>query len=746
MSTKLSHETYDYNFIDKKVLKIIKIAQNYILNETAENIESEIKKAYVFTKHAHAGQFRLSGEAYLNHPVEAVLILLELKPDIPTIQACLMHDIIEDTPFTYDDIKNNFSKEVADLCAGMEKVSKVRYKGEERTISSLRKMFVAMSEDIRVMFIKLSDRLHNMKTLKYHPKKDKRERIALETLNIYAPIADRLGLHSFKNRLDEECFKILNPQDYKKIKKQLNESKKTVKFFKENAYNEIDNLLKGLHINYEIDFRIKSIFSIFKKLQKKGFDSVNDLYDIYGIKILVNSVEDCYKVLGLVHNKWIPMPNRFKDYIALPKPNGYKSLHTTILGLLMAQNKQPTEIQIKTFKMDLSSEIGVAAHFDYKEKGSKISSDIHLVKELKDLTENLGNIDFMDSLKIDLFKDRIFVLSPKGDTINLPAGSNSIDFAYEIHTDLGNHIVLAKINGHVQPLDKELKNGDIVEIVTDKNKKPNPFHISVVKTAKAKSNIRAFLKNEDKDLHIERGRTILNNLLEKSGFEKLDKDLTILKIIDDRQFNQEERINLLEQLGNFSTNPNAIIKKIFKSKKINYKVKQKINTNDLINKEISEDNLKYNKNIIIGGEDNIEYTVGSCCEGRLLEKIVAYINSKGVITVHNRDCKTVFRLNKDRFLSAYYKGDELTNIIFDINFEFKNQIGVLKDLSEILFDMNINTLEINTTKKPNNNSLILDLKLELNDFDYLIIDRFLERIKFKLGNKIINYNIKNIIG
>ncbi len=731
----------NYSQVDKKVEKLVKNVSLYLHDLSLEYIENEIKKAYLFARDAHHGVMRLSWDPYINHPVEATLILLDLKPDIFTIQACILHDVIEDTPRTYEDILQVFWEEVARICAGMEKLSKVRYLWEERTVGSLRKMFVAMSEDIRVIFVKLSDRLHNMKTLKYHPKKEKQERIALETLNIYAPIADRLWLHKFKNMLDEECFKILFPNDYRQIKRELIESDETMTSFQRNARLEIENILKDTGIEYKVDFRVKSIYSIYKKLKRKNLTKVSDLYDLYGIKILVKDVSDCYKTLWLVHSVWTPLPKRFKDYIALPKPNGYQSLHTTVVGLLRKHRQQPTEIQIKTFDMELRSSIWVAAHFEYKEKGSKIAQDIDWVKQLKDLTENLGNNEFMDSLKIDLFKDRIFVLTPRWDNINLPAGSTPIDFAYEIHTDLWNHIVIAKINGQPSPLDKELKNGDIVEIITDKNKKPNPFYISFVKTTKAKNCIRSFLRNEDRELHIERGREILNNLLEKTGMEKLDKDLTVLKTIDDRIYSVDERIDILEQVGNFSTNPTAIVKKIFKSKNLQYKPKNSQKT-PLLHTDNQEEK-KTQKDIIIGWERGMPYKVWVCCDEKLSDKIVAYINSKGVITIHNRNCKTLNRLSKDRLLSAYYEGEELNNIIFDINFLFENKIGVLKNLSDILFDMNINTLEI-LSKREGLDKTGLYLKLEIMDHDYLIIDRFLDRVKFKLWTSLLDFEVKKI--
>ncbi len=728
----------NYSWIDKKVSKIIKIAQSYLQWYDADFIAQEIKKAYLYARDAHEWVFRHSGEPYIDHPVEATLILLDLRPDIFTIQSCLLHDVVEDTPRTLSDIEKEFWKDVAYICAGMEKLSKVKYKWEDRNIWSLRKMFVAMSEDIRVIFVKLSDRMHNMKTLKYHPKKEKKERIALETLNIYSPIADRLWLHKLKNSLDEECFKILNPEEYKKIKKQLNQSKTNIEAFMQEAKKEIEWVLKESNVSsFQIDFRVKSIYSIYKKMQRKWYENIHDLYDLYGIKILVESVSECYKILWIVHNIWTPIPKRFKDYVALPKPNGYRSLHTTVLWLIKQFRKLPTEIQIKTTDMEIESSIWVAAHFEYKEKWSKKAQDINWVKELKELTESLWNNDFIDSLKIDLFKDRIFVLTPNGDTINLPAGSTPIDFAYEIHTDLWNHITLAKVNGAVYPLDKELRNGDIVEIIKDKNKKPNPFYIGIVKTTKAKNSIRSFLKNEDKDLHKERGRDILNKLLEKYNLDKLDRDMTVLKHLDDRVLSVEDRYDLLEQVWSFSTNPAAIIRKILKWKNLHVKSSW--------NKELAHkwDDASQKKDIIIWSEKNIPYKIAVCCEGKLSDKIVAYINSKWVITIHNRDCKTISRLNKERFLSAYFDGDDVTNIVLEVNFSFSNKIWVLKKLSDILFEMNINTLEI-VSRRPTLDKTELFLKLEILDHDYLIIDRFLDRVKLELGKDLLDYRIKKI--
>jgi len=726
-----------YEKANKIMNKLIKKVCSYMTILDKEYIEKEINKAYLYARNAHEWQFRLSWDPYIIHPVEATYFLLEIKPDIATIQACLLHDVIEDTPKTYDDIKDDFWKEVADLCYWMEKLTKVRYTWEDRSIWSLRKMFVSMADDLRVIFIKLADRLHNMKTLKSHPKKEKRERIALETLNIYAPIADRLWLWYFKNSLDEECFKILEPKDYKNIKKQLLELRESRISFKKNVKNVVNELLKWSWVNYEIDFRVKSIYSIYKKMQRNNLEKVEDLYDLYWVRVVVDEEADCYKVLWIIHNKCTPIPNKFKDYIALPKVNWYRSIHTTVLWLLKKHRKVPTEIQIKTKEMKEHSDLWVAAHFEYKEKWSKIAKDISWVRELKELTESLWNNDFMDSLKIDVFKDRIFVLTPNWDSINLPAWSTAIDFAYDLHTDLWNHIAIAKVNWKVYPLDKELKNWDIVEVIIDKNKNPNPFWVSFVKTTKAKNAIKSFMKREDKDLHRERGREILNKYLEKAWLDILDKDLSLLKNLDDRVYSVEERWQILEQIWNFSITPSLLIKRIFKSKKKH----RKVNDSWKYNNWKKWSNYKYN--IIIWGDSNIDYKLWSCCKRRMPKKIVAHVNNKWVITIHNRECEVLKDVNRNKLLSAYFEWEEHNTIKVDIVFTFKNQFWVLKELSDILYTMKIDILDINSERTPLND-VELHLKLELLEYDYLIIERFIDRVKFKLSNSFVKFSISHV--
>lgn len=726
----------NYTKINKKIKKIINNASDY-LSLDKNIIESEINKAYIYARKAHEGQFRLSWDPYIIHPIKATEFLLSLKPDIHTIQACLLHDVIEDTPKTAEDIEKVFWSDVRFLCEWMEKLWKVRYVGEDRAIWSLRKMFVAMAEDLRVVFIKLADRMHNMQTLKFHPKPEKRERIALETLNIYAPIADRLWLYHFKNFLEEECFKILEPDDYEKIIWEISEMKNSMDIFSKHAKKEIKKLLDENNIiNYEIDYRIKSIYSIYKKMIKKNLDSIKWLYDLFGIRIIISNETDCYKVLWIIHKLWTPLPKRFKDYIALPKPNWYKSLHTTVIWLLKDYRKQPTEIQIKTYEMKEFSDIWVAAHFEYKEKGSKVSQDIDWVADLKELTSDLENNDFVNSLKIDVFKDRIFVFTPNWKLINLPVWSTSIDFAYYVHSDLWDRVSIVKINWEVKTLDRELKNWDVIEIIIDKNKKPNPFWLSFVKTTKAKNRIKSFIKQENKDLYRDRWKEILSKYLEKTWIFILDKDLSILKVLDSREYKIEERWSILEQIWNFSTTPASIFKKILKTQKIN--LDKNKNT---LKKEWSPEKKEYD--IIIWWEEALDYTLWKCCLWKIPRKLVAYINKNNEINIHKRNCEIIKDVNKDRLLSAYVWWNEDESLEVKITFSVLNKKWIIKYITSIIYLMDINIDEFNVVKISKYKRNIL-LTLEIPDYDYLVIDRLIERIKMKLKDDLISFKLNNL--
>lgn len=556
----------DYTPVDTLVESIIDEVAEYMRNVPKETISEEIHKAYLYARSAHEGQFRNSGDPYILHPVEATRELLILHPDIVTIQSCILHDVPEDTDKTAEDVRAVFGDEVAYITAGMEKLSHLKYRGEERTIGSLRKMFVAMSEDVRVIFVKLADRLHNMKTIGFHSRQEKRERIALETLNIYAPIADRLGIFEFKEALETECFKLLHPDEYNRIMEELAAFKDAQEVFATKVRQLIKGNMPARIPIIDISYRVKSPWSIYKKMQRKGYERVEDIYDLFALRITTNTVHNCYDILGTIHTVWTPVPNRFKDYIALPKENGYQSLHTTVVGMFHEFRSQPTEIQIRTIAMHRQAEIGVAAHFAYSETGqSKATKDAYWAAELKDILNNSEDSDFMTQMKIGVFDDRIFAFTPKGRIQVLPKGSTPVDFAYSVHSELGDHIAVARVNGRVVHLDYEIKNGESVEIVIDKNKRPNITWLSFVKTTRARERIKAYNNRVNRGELIEKGRFILNSHLRKHFNKALDKDLSLLKVIDGKTLDTEGRENVLVQLGNLSRKPSSVTKSILET-------------------------------------------------------------------------------------------------------------------------------------------------------------------------------------
>jgi len=454
-----------------------------------------INRAYNFAKKAHEGQLRKSGEPYFNHVFETARNLAELGMKTKTISAGILHDVIEDTQVTEEELEKEFGTEILSLVNGVTKLGKVRYKGIERKVENLRRFFVSMAEDLRVLTIKLADRLHNIETLK-HVRPDKQKRIALETLEIYAPLADRLSMGRLKGRLEDAAFEYAYPKEYEEVKKLLNEKKDAKERYLIEVKNIITEKIKESHIkNAIVDYRQKHLYSLWKKLQKYNMD-IGKIYDIIALRVMVETVADCYHVLGIIHGEWTPVPNRIKDYIAMPKSNGYQSLHTTIFtgtgGIV--------EIQIRTHQMHQNAENGIASHFIYKEKESNKKVDpkhLEWINQLKELNQNEDEHEpeeFLKNIKLNFFKDRVFVFTPKGDIIDLPEESSPIDFGYAIHTDVGNHIQGVRINGKNAAIGTKLKTHDIVEIQTNKNTNPSSKWLDYAKTNLARREINAYLK------------------------------------------------------------------------------------------------------------------------------------------------------------------------------------------------------------------------------------------------------------
>ena len=460
-----------------------------------------IKRAYNLAQKAHKGQKRLSGENYISHPIEVAKILTELKSDIPTICAGLLHDVPDDTSVPLSFIRKEFGEEIAFLVNGVSNLGKIKYRGEKRYIENLRKLFLSMARDIRVVLIKLADRLHNMRTLSYLPK-EKQYRIALETLEIYAPIANRLGIGTIKGHLEDLSFPYVYPKEYQWLMENVKEKYEDRENYINNIIPKIKKYLESEKIKIlDIHGRAKHYFSLYKKLQKYEMNW-DKIYDLVAVRIIVSDIPECYKTLGLIHKNWKPLLGRIKDYIALPKPNGYRSLHTTVFCI----NGKITEFQIRTPEMHEEAEYGIAAHWAYSEagkpsKGVLVTNNKFLwIKQLQQWQKEIKNsTEFVKSLKIDFFKDRIFVFTPKGDVIDLPEGATPVDFAYHIHTDIGHKCAGAKIDGKLYSLSHPLENGQVVEIITKKEKKPNPDWLRFVKTNHAKTRIKNWLKRNKID-------------------------------------------------------------------------------------------------------------------------------------------------------------------------------------------------------------------------------------------------------
>lgn len=733
MTTKI-----DYTYSEQLIQEIIDTMRAYMGTRWDDTMSDKLYETYVFARDAHGEQRRKSGEPYITHPLEAAKLLLLVKPDIVSVQSCILHDVIEDTPKDFADIENIFGRDVAHICEWLSKLSAIKYRGEERTIESLRKMLIAMVDDLRVIIVKLADRLHNMQTLEHHPDAKKRERIALETLNIYAPIADRLGIFNFKEMLETECFRVLYPGEYTKILGELAELRDEQEFFLTEARKMIEQVIDPTTPIIDISYRIKSPFSIYRKLSRKeySYSHARDLYDLFAIRIITRSIPNCYEVLGVLHNVFVPMPKRFKDYIALPKENGYQSLHTTVVGLFGDFRTQPTEIQIRTESMHRQAEVWVAAHFEYSEMGySGKSKDSYWVETIKNIAlsgEESG--DFMTDMKLNVFADQIFVFTPKWDIITLPKGATPVDFAYSIHSRLGNQLTMAKVNWQVVPLDYQLHSGESVQIITDINKKPKPIWLSFVKTPKAREYIRQFINREEREFFVEKWRTILATYLKKNYDYVLDKELSILKNIDGHNLDTKKKEDVLVQLGNLSRKPVSILKAIHdevihselgmkKSEITEVKVEKAKKTEKKTQEEIT---------VIIGKERDIPYKFAQCCNPTIADRKIVWAIGQGIVTIHTIACDNVAKIGIDRRIPVRWSDEkENTSIIFVMECDFHDKKWLLLEITKILYNAGINIRSISSEMLSTN--IVRDrFTLEIDDEDYYIYERIEARMRFEI--------------
>jgi GTP diphosphokinase / guanosine-3',5'-bis(diphosphate) 3'-diphosphatase len=687
--------------VDADLKKILDSIKGYLPKANL----ARITEAYDFAKKAHEGQKRFSGEPYFVHPVAATKYLLSLHPDEDALIACLLHDVIEDTEEDIKTVEEKFGQTVAGLCLDMEKLGTVRYQGQERQIENLRKMFVAMARDIRVIFIKLADRLHNMETLE-HVRPDKQKRIAKETLEVYAPIAARLGLYEFKSRLEDLAFRSLHKSEYQKIEKAVAGTSTGRKTFIEKTKKTLQKILSKEGLEVEVAGRTKHFYSIWRKLELKQYPSIEEIYDLFALRVIVKSTADCYAALGVLHNHYTPLSRRFKDFIAVPKANGYQSLHTTVIGL---NRDSPTEIQIRTREMHAAAERGAAAHFVYSEKKKSVKVEEEKLKWIRGLVElheqMQDNSEFVVSLTSDMLEDRIFVLTPKGDVFDLPAKATPIDFAYIIHTEVGNKCIGAKINGKIAKLDAELKNGQVVEILTRKDAKPNRFWLSFAKTSAAKAKIRTHFSSLGKGENLALGKELVNKKLERLGKAKLDADYAILKHYKKKNLSKREREILLERIGNGSVSSSAVVKDLFEFEEMTSKKTRKKPIASL-----KATASKKKNEVVVEGVSGLATKIAKCCVPQSGDEILAVMSRNGAM-IHKFDCKQIIRTAEERKLNAQFASDMKSKLV-KIEVAARNRVGMLRDIAEVIAKQEVNIADL-SLKESDKHEILHGLTVEV---------------------------------
>ena len=681
--------------------------------------DSVIIKAYEIARKLHDGQFRKSGEPYIIHPVAVAKILAQFGMDNETVVAGLLHDSIEDTGYTRDQLAEDFDEKIADLVEGVTKLTNISYDSSEAAqAENFRKMFLAMSKDIRVLIVKLADRLHNMRTLEYMPT-EKRITKAMETLEIYAPLAGRLGIFSIKFELEDLSLKYLHPLEYKKLVAAVDRRKSEYARNLKVLTGTISGILDEAGIQHDVKGRSKHLYSIYRKMivQQKQID---EIFDILAVRILVSSVKDCYAALGLVHNRWKPIPGRFKDYIAMPKPNMYQSIHTTVLG----DNGEPFEIQIRTYEMHRIAEYGIAAHWKYKEgkvSGSVDDSEQKLAwlrQALEWQKEADDSVEFLNTVKVDLFDNQVFVFTPGGDVIELPAESTPLDFAFKIHTDVGIRCVGAKVNGKMVTIDHPLQNGDIVEIVTSANSSgPSVEWLKKCKTSGAKNKIRNWLRKADKDSDVSKGRSNINNYIKKKGYDPalVTKNAYILRAVKD--FNCSNVNELYLQISRGGSTVSKLGQKLIEYYEADNQTKEKEPEQIEVKKKPAPRSSGQSENgIIVKGADNLLIRRATCCNPVPGDPIIGYISKGKGITVHRTDCANIRNIREEdrgRLIEVNWDSpNENRKYYADIQVVSEERKGLFKDISKVCDDYDLEVVGLNLTPgEPGTTNTLLTVEI-----------------------------------
>ena len=709
-----------------------------VQNKSIEDIISLVKqkkrwadtkliiKAYNYAKEKHGTQCRKSGEPYIIHPVQVAYILADIGLDEATICAALLHDVVEDTEVTHEDLVRDFGEEIATMVAGVTKLGELRYQAstEERQVENYRKMFLAMGKDIRVIIIKLADRLHNLRTLKYL-RRDRQIANAKETMELYAPLANRLGIYSLKWELEDLAFKYLYPEEYRELVEGIDKKREERLQFIEKIMDDIRGQLKKQKIEAEVTGRAKHLYSIYRKM-KRDNKTLDQIYDLFALRILVNSVKDCYAALGVVHEMYSPMPGRFKDYIAVPKPNMYQSIHTTLLG----EKGTPFEVQIRTWEMHRIAEYGIAAHWAYKEanygkKGKQVvtvtKDKLAWLRETLEWQQDMKDPqEFLNTLKTELFEDEVYVFTPKGKILVLPRDATPIDFAYSIHEEIGNHMVGCKINSKMMPIITKLQSGDIVEIMTsDSQKGPSRDWLKFIKTTKAKSKIQSWFKKEQRSENIEKGKDLIEKEIKRIGIshDELFKQDYINAALDRYKFKNLEE--MYASVGFGAISQVKIISRMLEEYRKSHKeenIEQKIEE-----LTIKRKNLKPSSTgVVVKGIDNCLVKLSKCCNPVPGDNIIGYITKGRGVSVHRTDCVNVKDLLKeeDRIIDVYWYTEKAASYNVDITVYANDRSGLLAEVIQVLSNLKTKLIGLNS-KATKEHIATIEISIEVENIEEL---------------------------
>jgi len=655
-----------------------------------------IRRAYDFAQWAHRDQTRKSGDPYFIHPASVAGIIAELRLDTASVIAGLLHDVVEDTEISTTEIARDFGSEVADLVDGVTKLGKINFTSkEDRQAENFRKMVVAMSKDIRVLLVKLCDRLDNMRTLE-HMKPDSQERIARETMEIYAPLANRLGMHSIKSELEDLSYSYTEPVTFDDIKGKLHKSKRERERYIEGVCRTIQSRLAEQGFGADVTGRAKHVYSISRKLKQHNCD-FDKLYDLIGFRICVESVADCYAALGVIHSKWTPIPGRFKDYIALPKPNMYQSLHTTVIG----PGRQRIEVQIRTHEMNRVAELGVAAHWQYKERLSggidpKDAAKFGWLRELADYQRNLKDpAEFLESVKIDLFPDEVYVFTPKGDVEMFPRGSTPIDFAYSIHTEVGNHISGARANGQIVPIRYKLRSGDVMEIMTSPSQEPSKDWLDACATTRARTRIRSYLRAEQRTRSLALGRELLETELHTAGMSltKLLKNENEIRRLAEH-YHMGNRDELLLAIGYGKVQGYDVVQNI-KARQPGAETTPRELKTGVVESLVRKVTRRDGAGIRVSGIDDILIRYAKCCSPVTGDPIIGFITRGRGVTIHRRDCIKAFDTDPERRIDVSWDTRSGVQRPVQVRVTTQNEPGILATVSETFSAQKINISEAN---------------------------------------------------